>query len=89
MKIEMQTKHGTLLVTPAEYLIFLRLQVIEAKVDGVVNGVYNTYSALATSKETANKITDAKDKWLENLQRIYDETLKEVMEIANDKDRET
>lgn len=88
MKIDMVTEYGNLLVTPAEYLMFLKLEMLERKIDGVLTAVYGTYGSLATDKNHFEKVERFKDAWLKEIENAYNTMLRELMEtVTNAKDR--
>lgn len=88
MKIDMVTEYGNLLVTPAEYLMFMKLEMIERKIDGVITAVYGTYGSLTTDKKHFEKVEGLKDAWLKEIENAYNTMLRELMEIVtNAKDR--
>jgi hypothetical protein len=82
MKIDMVTEYGDLPVTPAEYLMFLRLELLELKIDGVLTAVYGTYGSLTTDQKHFEKVERFKDAWLKEIKNSYDTMLREFMEIV-------
>lgn len=68
--------------------MLLRIDLLEAKINGVLSAVYGTYGSLTYDKKHFEKVEKKKDEWLKELESAYGTMLRELMEVVkNDKDR--